>query len=75
MEPLSAFRSSSTQRAQDVIDDRDSVARVRADRGTGPYMLAEFYGREAHVTSRTILLSTLGSIVSLSVLLAIAPQV
>ncbi len=40
--------------------------------GTGPYMLAEFYGREAHVTSRTILLSTLGSILSLSVLLASA---
>ncbi len=38
-------------------------------------MLTEFYGREAHVTSRTILLSTLGAIVSLSVLLAIAPQV
>lgn len=40
--------------------------------GTGPYMLAEFYGREAQVTSRTILLSTIGSIVSLSVLLAFA---
>jgi malonate transporter len=37
--------------------------------GTGPYMLAEFYGREASVTSRTILLSTLGSLVSLSILL------
>ena len=42
---------------------------------TGPYMLAEFYGREAQVTSCTILLSTLGSIVSLSVLLAIARHV
>jgi hypothetical protein len=37
--------------------------------GTGPYMLAEFYRREASVTSQTILLSTLGSLVSLSVLL------
>lgn len=37
--------------------------------GTGPFMLAEFYRREAHVTSRTILLSTLGSLVTLSVLL------
>lgn len=37
--------------------------------GTGPYMLAEFYGREASITSRTILLSTLGSLVSLSILL------
>ncbi|MEM5388471.1 AEC family transporter [Paraburkholderia phymatum] len=37
--------------------------------GTGPYMLAEFYRREAHITSQTILLSTLGSLVSLSLLL------
>jgi malonate transporter len=37
--------------------------------GTGPFMLAEFYRREAHVASRTILLSTLGSLVSLSLLL------
>jgi len=32
-------------------------------------MLAEFYRREAHITSQTILLSTLGSLVSLSLLL------
>jgi malonate transporter len=37
--------------------------------GTGPFMLAEFYRREAHITSRTILWSTLGSLVSLSLLL------
>ncbi|SEJ04955.1 hypothetical protein SAMN05192539_100677 [Paraburkholderia diazotrophica] len=37
--------------------------------GTGPYMLAEFYRREAHITSQTILLSTLGSLISLSLLL------
>ena len=37
--------------------------------GTGPFMLAEYYQREAHITSRTILLSTLGSLVSLSFLL------
>jgi len=37
--------------------------------GTGPYMLAEFYEREAHIISRTILLSTLGSVVTLSLLL------
>jgi malonate transporter and related proteins len=39
--------------------------------GTGPYMLAEFYKREARVASRTILLSTVGSVVSLSLLLAV----
>jgi malonate transporter and related proteins len=42
--------------------------------GTGPFMLAEFYQREAHITSRTILLSTLGSVVSLSLLLFYIPH-
>lgn len=42
--------------------------------GTGPFMLAEFYQREAHITSRTILLSTLGSLVSLSFLLFYMPH-
>ncbi|GAB3681377.1 AEC family transporter [Salinisphaera aquimarina] len=37
--------------------------------GTGPYMLAEFYGREASVVSSTILLSTLGSLITLSLCL------
>lgn len=39
--------------------------------GTGPYMLAEFYRREAHVTSQTILFSTVASLVTLSLLLLI----
>lgn len=39
--------------------------------GTGPYMLAEFYRREAVVTSQTILWSTVGSLATLSVLLAL----
>ncbi|MDR5816012.1 MULTISPECIES: AEC family transporter [unclassified Caballeronia] len=37
--------------------------------GTGPFMLAEFYRREAQVTSRTILFTTLASLVTLSVIL------
>ncbi len=37
--------------------------------GTGPYMLAEYHGRNAAVVSRSILLSTLGSVVTLSLLL------
>jgi predicted permease len=37
--------------------------------GTGPFMLAEFNEREAHITSRTILLSTVGSVATLSLLL------
>ncbi|CAN8139438.1 Transporter [uncultured Thiomicrorhabdus sp.] len=39
--------------------------------GTGPYMLAEFYRRDALITARTILLSTVLSVLSLSVLLHI----
>jgi predicted permease len=34
--------------------------------GTGPFMLAEFYGREAGVTARVILISTVLSIVTVS---------
>jgi malonate transporter and related proteins len=39
--------------------------------GTGPYMLAEFYRREASVTSQTILFSTVASLVTMSVLLVV----
>ncbi|ARP86190.1 AEC family transporter [Bordetella genomosp. 9] len=38
--------------------------------GTGPFMLAQLYGRDARVASRTILLSTLGSVLTISVLIA-----
>tara|TARA_Y100000748_G_scaffold121211_3_gene101853 strand:- start:5016 stop:5939 length:924 start_codon:yes stop_codon:yes gene_type:complete len=37
--------------------------------GTGPFMLAEFYGREAAVVARAVLWSTLGSLVTLSLCL------
>lgn len=37
--------------------------------GTGPFMLAEFYRREASVVSRTILHSTLGALLTLSLCL------
>jgi len=40
--------------------------------GTGPFMLAEFYQREANMTSRVILASTVVSVVTLSAYLAIA---
>jgi predicted permease len=38
--------------------------------GTGPFMLAEFYGREAAVTARAILMSTIVSLVTVSAYLA-----
>ena len=37
--------------------------------GTGPYMLAELYGREGSVSSQVTLVSTLGSLVTLSICL------
>lgn len=42
--------------------------------GTGPFMLAEFYGREAAITSKTILVSTVLSLLTVSLYLAwVAP--
>jgi predicted permease len=40
--------------------------------GTGPFMLAEFYNREAAVTSRVILISTVLSVLTVSAYLAVA---
>lgn len=37
--------------------------------GTGPFMLASFYGREAALVSRVILMTTLGSLLTISVVL------
>lgn len=41
--------------------------------GTGPYMLAEVYGRDAARVSRVVLLSTLGSLITLSACLVLLP--
>ncbi len=51
-----------------------SVVLAALPTGTGPFMLAEFYRREPQVTSRTILFSTVASIVTLSVLLIVLPR-
>lgn len=40
--------------------------------GTGPFMLAEFYGREARLTSRVVLTTTALSMVTLSLYLAVS---
>ncbi len=40
--------------------------------GTGPFMLAEFYGREASLTSRVVLASTVLSVLTISAYLALA---
>lgn len=41
--------------------------------GTGPFMLAEYYQREAALSARVILLSTLGALLSLSLCLYLLP--
>jgi len=38
--------------------------------GTGPFMLAEFYDREARITSRVVLASTVASVLTISAYLA-----
>lgn len=40
--------------------------------GTGPFMLAEFYGREASLTGRVVLSSTILSLITISAYLSIA---
>jgi len=42
--------------------------------GTGPYMLAEFYKRDALITAQTILFSTVASLFTLSLLLQFVPH-
>jgi predicted permease len=38
--------------------------------GTGPFMVAEFYKREATVTARVVLISTVLSVATLTALIA-----
>lgn len=43
--------------------------------GNGPFMLAELFGREANTMSRSILISTLLSLMTVSIILAMIPAV
>ncbi|MFA5958508.1 AEC family transporter [Hyphomicrobium sp.] len=51
---------------------RTAVLLAALPTGTGPFMLAEFYGREAAVTSRVILVSTVISVLTVSAYLAMS---
>jgi predicted permease len=51
---------------------RAAVLLAAMPTGTGPFMLAEFYGREAGVTSRAILVSTVASAATLWACIAFA---
>ncbi|QJR03518.1 AEC family transporter [Sphingobium yanoikuyae] len=39
--------------------------------GTGPFMVAEFYGREAGITARVVLVSTIASLVTITLYLSL----
>jgi predicted permease len=39
--------------------------------GTGPFMIAEFYGREAGITARVVLVSTVLSLLTITAYLAV----
>jgi malonate transporter and related proteins len=49
-----------------------SVLLAALPTGTGPFMLAGFYRREADITSNVVLVSTLASIVTISGYVALA---
>lgn len=51
-----------------------SVVLAALPTGTGPFMLAEYYKREAEVASRVILLSTVGAVITLTVVLMFVIQ-
>lgn len=51
---------------------RTAVLLAALPTGTGPFMLAEFYAREAAVTSRVILVSTIISILTVTAYLAMS---
>lgn len=40
--------------------------------GTGPFMIAEFYGREAGITARVVLISTVASLLTITAYLSVA---
>ena len=54
--------------AREVVEKHGDLQRHAI--GTGPFMLAKLYDREAALTSRAILISTLCSVVSVSLLIA-----
>ncbi|GMM60397.1 AEC family transporter [Novosphingobium pituita] len=52
---------------------RAAVLLATLPTGTGPFMVAEYHGREATITARTILITTLLSLVTITVCLALLP--
>lgn len=55
----------------DALSTHVAVLMAALPTGTGPFMLAEFYRREAGVTSRTILVSTLLAVATITLYLGL----
>ena len=55
----------------DALSTHIAVLMAALPTGTGPFMLAEFYQREAGVTSRTILVSTLLAVATITIYLGL----
>lgn len=72
LHPIIAWVLASAVFHLDPTVTRAAVLLAALPTGTGSFMLAEFYGREAAVTSRVILVSTIASVVTVSAYLALS---
>lgn len=70
LQPVIAFGLATVLRLPPTLA-RATLLLAAMPTGTGPFMLAEFYGRQARVTSKTILVSTIVSAASLSACIAL----
>jgi malonate transporter and related proteins len=72
LQPTVAWRLASDVFGLSPLLTHAAVLLAALPTGTGPFMLAEFYGREAAVTSNVVLVSTVASILTVSGYLAVA---
>ena len=72
LQPVIAWVLASTVFSLSPLLTHAAVLLAALPTGTGPFMLAEFYRREADVTSNVILVSTVVSVLTVSGYLAVA---
>lgn len=73
-QPLVAWLLATSVFGLSPLLTRAAVLLAALPTGTGPFMLAEFYRREADVTARTVLISTIASVVTAPAWLALAQR-
>ncbi len=71
VQPLAAWLLATSVFGLSPLLTRAAVLLAALPTGTGPFMLAEFYRREADVTARAVLLSTIASVVTAPAWLAV----